>query len=286
MDTHSLASLAYVAALLAGNSLVFVLIVVCYATMYCSISNTNIHTCKTDATVAKRMALLVFTDFACWAPIAFFGLPAVSGYPLIGVSEAKFLLVFFYPLNSCANPYLYAILTKQYRRDLKSVISRFRGSTIKAELPARQKTRNPFRVVKFIRISSASQLSDTVDVSKRRNSNKLLQKVSTKRYVIPPDRKTSLPVVEEKTNVDTFSDHVRTDISHPLKKCLMNNSLSEKQHQILEKYIITNDKVTPTKTHEITAIMPEITNAYELQEINTDLNSLQIITHNAAESSL
>jgi hypothetical protein len=34
------------------------------------------------------------------------------------------LLVFFYPLNSCANPYLYAILTKQYRRDLRSLCSR------------------------------------------------------------------------------------------------------------------------------------------------------------------
>jgi hypothetical protein len=34
------------------------------------------------------------------------------------------LLVFFYPLNSCANPYLYAILTKQYRRDLRALCSR------------------------------------------------------------------------------------------------------------------------------------------------------------------
>jgi hypothetical protein len=79
----------------------------------------------TDLTVAKRMALLVFTDFACWAPIAFFGLTAVAGYPLIDVTDSKILLVFFYPLNSCANPYLYAILTKQYRRDLFILLSRY-----------------------------------------------------------------------------------------------------------------------------------------------------------------
>ncbi|KAF5289881.1 hypothetical protein FQR65_LT02015 [Abscondita terminalis] len=34
-------------------------------------------TVRSDLTVAKRMALLVFTDFACWAPIAFFGLTAL-----------------------------------------------------------------------------------------------------------------------------------------------------------------------------------------------------------------
>lgn len=45
-------------------------------------------------------------------------LTAVAGVPLIDLPRAKILLVFFYPLNSCANPYLYAILTKQYRRDL------------------------------------------------------------------------------------------------------------------------------------------------------------------------
>jgi len=76
-------------------------------------------------TVAKRMALLVFTDFACWAPISFFGLTALAGYPLIDVPKTKILLVFFYPLNSCANPYLYALLTKQYRRDLFILLSRY-----------------------------------------------------------------------------------------------------------------------------------------------------------------
>ncbi|CAG7818237.1 unnamed protein product, partial [Allacma fusca] len=40
------------------------------------------------------------------------------------VTDAKILLVFFYPLNSFCNPYLYAILTKQYRRDLFLLLHR------------------------------------------------------------------------------------------------------------------------------------------------------------------
>ncbi|XP_063877779.1 LOW QUALITY PROTEIN: follicle-stimulating hormone receptor-like [Scylla paramamosain] len=124
METSDTADQEYLLVLLVTNGLAFVLICVCYAKMYCSIAGNNLAANTSDTTVAKRMALLVFTDFACWAPIAFFGLTAVCGYPLISVTHAKFLLVFFYPLNSCANPYLYAILTKQYRRDLFLMLAR------------------------------------------------------------------------------------------------------------------------------------------------------------------
>ena len=74
--------------------------------------------------VAKRMALLVFTDFACWAPITFFGVTAITGFPLINVTNSKILLVFFYPINSCANPYLYAIFTKQFRQEFFLMLGR------------------------------------------------------------------------------------------------------------------------------------------------------------------
>lgn len=75
----------------------------------------------------------VFTNFACWAPIAFFGLTALAGYPLIDVTKSKILLVFFYPINSCANPYLYAILTAQYRRDLFLLLAKFGICTQRAQ---------------------------------------------------------------------------------------------------------------------------------------------------------
>ncbi|XP_071453555.1 lutropin-choriogonadotropic hormone receptor-like [Hetaerina americana] len=121
MDTSTAADVVYVSALLVANCLAFALICACYARIYFSLDKDT----RREMTVAKRMALLVFTDFACWAPIAFFGLTAVAGMPLIDVTRSKILLVFFYPLNSCANPYLYAILTKQYRRDLFILLSRY-----------------------------------------------------------------------------------------------------------------------------------------------------------------
>lgn len=128
MDNATFGSKVYLFSLLTFNGLAFVVICACYAKMYASIRGGReavASVARSDMTVAKRMALLVFTDFACWAPVAFFGLTALAGYPLIDVSKTKFLLVFFYPLNSCANPYLYALLTQQYRRDLFVLLSRF-----------------------------------------------------------------------------------------------------------------------------------------------------------------
>ncbi|XP_063232146.1 lutropin-choriogonadotropic hormone receptor-like [Bacillus rossius redtenbacheri] len=128
LDISDSTDLAYIVVLLSFNGLAFLVICACYTRMYCSIKGGQdavAALARSDMTVAKRMALLVFTDFACWAPIAFFGLTALAGRPLIDVSHTKILLVFFYPLNSCANPYLYALLTQQYRRDLFVLLSRY-----------------------------------------------------------------------------------------------------------------------------------------------------------------
>ncbi|KAK5648565.1 hypothetical protein RI129_003457 [Pyrocoelia pectoralis] len=125
MEVNHVVDKAYLITIIVLNTIAFALIVFCYAQIYFSLGYETRH-CSThgEMTIAKKMALLVFTDFACWAPIAFFALTALAGYPLIGVTRSKILLVFFYPLNSCANPYLYAIMTSQYRRDFFLLLSR------------------------------------------------------------------------------------------------------------------------------------------------------------------
>lgn len=137
LENRGKADAIYLSTLLSFNAVAFVLICICYGSMYKSIREGGT-TCSTtsvrsDLTVAKRMALLVFTDFACWAPIAFFGMTALLGYPLINVTQTKILLVFFYPLNSCANPCLYALLTQQYRRDFFILMGRYGWCKDRAE---------------------------------------------------------------------------------------------------------------------------------------------------------
>ena len=124
METTRAVDKVYVFALLIINAAAFVAICACYFDMYRQVHVDNGVIGSNDANIAKRMALLVFTDFTCLFPIAFFGLTAAFGHPLITVTESKILLVFFFPLNSCANPFLYALFTKQFHKDLFGMMSR------------------------------------------------------------------------------------------------------------------------------------------------------------------
>ena len=118
---------AFIVSLLVVDLLAFLIIFVCYLKMYLLIRDQKSEATQKERTVARRMALLVFTDFACWAPIIFFAATAVLGQPLISVTNSKILIVFFYPLNSMANPFLYVLTTRQYRRDLDYVACKWRA---------------------------------------------------------------------------------------------------------------------------------------------------------------
>lgn len=120
----------YQGSLFLTNAVAWFTIVICYVQIYRSLGGGGEKyggrgaAAAAERRMANKMALLVGTDLLCWAPVAFFGVTAMAGVPLVDVSHGKVLLVFFYPLNACANPFLYAILTKQYRRDLLTMIAR------------------------------------------------------------------------------------------------------------------------------------------------------------------
>ncbi|XP_045592462.2 leucine-rich repeat-containing G-protein coupled receptor 4 isoform X1 [Procambarus clarkii] len=110
------AGLGYVVFLMFINGVAFLILMGCYFKIYCAIRGSQAWN-SNDSRIAKRMALLVFTDFICWAPIAFFSLTAAFDMHLISLEEAKVFTVFILPLNSCCNPFLYALLTKQFKKD-------------------------------------------------------------------------------------------------------------------------------------------------------------------------
>uniref|UniRef100_H2ZAE7 G-protein coupled receptors family 1 profile domain-containing protein n=1 Tax=Ciona savignyi TaxID=51511 RepID=H2ZAE7_CIOSA len=117
MDVQDLPGKVYVAALLSIDICAFVLVVGSLISLFFSPYSSEgcygvMDRRKTDARVAKRMAVLVFTDFACFFPICFFSLFALAGLPLLSMSTAKVLLITCFPFNACCNPFLYAILTK------------------------------------------------------------------------------------------------------------------------------------------------------------------------------
>uniref|UniRef100_A0A8C0IJS7 Follicle-stimulating hormone receptor n=1 Tax=Chelonoidis abingdonii TaxID=106734 RepID=A0A8C0IJS7_CHEAB len=134
MDIETPLSQAYIIFLLVLNVLAFMIICACYICIYFTVRNPNVIASNSDTKIAKRMAILIFTDFLCMAPISFFAISASLKFPLITVSKSKILLVLFYPINSCANPFLYAIFTKTFRRDFFILLSKFGCCQMQAQI--------------------------------------------------------------------------------------------------------------------------------------------------------
>ncbi|XP_069001034.1 lutropin-choriogonadotropic hormone receptor-like [Embiotoca jacksoni] len=124
MDIDTPGSQVYVVAVLILNVVAFLVVCCCYICLYLSVQNPEHSTRHGDTKLAKRMAVLIFTDFVCMAPISFFAISAALGLPLITVSHSKILLVLFYPINSLCNPFLYTIFTRAFRKDVWSLLSR------------------------------------------------------------------------------------------------------------------------------------------------------------------
>lgn len=124
MDIDSLGSQAYVVAVLLLNVVAFLVVCCCYICIYQSVHNPENATHHDDAKIAKRMAVLIFTDFLCMAPISFFAISAALGMPLITLSHSKILLILVYPINSLCNPFLYTIFTQAFQKDLCQLFSR------------------------------------------------------------------------------------------------------------------------------------------------------------------
>ncbi|XP_063774758.1 lutropin-choriogonadotropic hormone receptor [Pseudophryne corroboree] len=134
MDIETPLSQAYIILILVLNVLAFIIICACYIKIYIAVQNPELTPTNKDTKIAKKMAVLIFTDFTCMAPISFFAISAAFKVPLITVTNSKILLVLFYPVNSCANPFLYAIFTKAFRRDFFLLMSKFGCCKLQAEL--------------------------------------------------------------------------------------------------------------------------------------------------------
>ncbi|KAK1905868.1 Lutropin-choriogonadotropic hormone receptor [Dissostichus eleginoides] len=150
MDIDLLASQIYVVAVLILNVAAFLLVCYCYICIYLSVRNPEHSTRLGDTRIAKRMAVLIFTDFLCMAPISFFAISAALKMPLITVSHSKILLILFYPINSLCNPFLYTLFTRAIRKDVGLLLSRcgccssdadwFRSQTLASRPNCSQKT--------------------------------------------------------------------------------------------------------------------------------------------------
>uniref|UniRef100_A0A0N5AX70 G_PROTEIN_RECEP_F1_2 domain-containing protein n=1 Tax=Syphacia muris TaxID=451379 RepID=A0A0N5AX70_9BILA len=117
------------------NLFAFLSMVFCYASIVKMLLNPDQPSRPEDNAVIAKMALLIFTDMLCWFPTLFFGLTASLNVPLISISVAKIFLVFFYPINAFANPFLYVFFTKvvqnRFKPYLTNCLQRFSQTSVR-----------------------------------------------------------------------------------------------------------------------------------------------------------
>ena len=69
-----------------------------------------------DAKIARRLAIVVLSDFCCWFPIGLLGVLASRGTPIPGEVNVA-MAIFVLPLNSALNPFLYTLNMIREKRE-------------------------------------------------------------------------------------------------------------------------------------------------------------------------
>ena len=183
---------------------------------------------------ASRIAVVIVTAFLCWAPIAVVGYLALIDIDLVDVNEAKFFIVFVYPLNACVNPFIYFLFTKRFRSKMRMLFRRSKDRV--TSFPPNhhmriQRTQSAFTSeYPLTRVSSTSSSNRPEELMKirqsRRSSSLVVQMVDTSLDMSSPTfhppsgcnlgRRASLPPGFGSTlNVATGSDpHSHSHLPH------------------------------------------------------------------------
>ncbi|XP_072178833.1 uncharacterized protein [Diadema setosum] len=97
------------------NLLSFIFIAVCYIVMFVKVrrsskATTNTASRSREIKMARRMAILIGTDFACWMPIILMGILTQTNSLEIPTSLYAWSVIFILPINSSLNPMLYTFM--------------------------------------------------------------------------------------------------------------------------------------------------------------------------------
>ncbi|KAK3589234.1 hypothetical protein CHS0354_020095 [Potamilus streckersoni] len=120
-----------VAVFLAVNLVSFLIICVSYLWMFFVAKKTRSavrkNEARSDTAMARRMTIIVLTDFFCWIPIILLGFLSLGGVK-VPPEVYAWIAVFVLPLNSALNPVIYTISTAPFLRNFRKRASYFRKS--------------------------------------------------------------------------------------------------------------------------------------------------------------
>ncbi|KAE9549205.1 hypothetical protein FO519_007585 [Halicephalobus sp. NKZ332] len=166
-----------------------------YVLINLMIRNPGMPTRAMDTQIFRRSLILITTNMVCWIPVLFFGITATIGVPLISLTNAKICLILFYPINSCANPYLYVFLTQMgteaKKKAIKNIIknSSEKSSFYYSQSPGERETlRNN---EEYSRNTSFLQVTMTTSLGSSPRGSSASSSTSTRGSMASEDRKNS-----------------------------------------------------------------------------------------------
>ncbi|XP_026075776.1 relaxin receptor 2-like isoform X2 [Carassius auratus] len=112
------------------NLVAFLVIVVSYSSMFCSIYKTGINATDVrsrlhkDVAVANRFFFIVFSDALCWIPIFLVKTLSLLKVEIPGTINS-WMVVFILPINSALNPILYTLTTSFFREQVELLLCRW-----------------------------------------------------------------------------------------------------------------------------------------------------------------
>ena len=96
------------------NLFCFIIVGLCYLTIFITATKTTeksgrSRNLKEDIQMAKKMFLLVLTDFCCWVPIGVLSILVQAGAVEVHPIAYAWIATFILPINSSINPFLYTL---------------------------------------------------------------------------------------------------------------------------------------------------------------------------------
>ena len=110
----------YIGVLMGINLLAFIIVAVCNLYLYCRLGKISSIT-TSDSKMFRMVFVLIITDFICWAPLVTVSLAALFRQDLIRTSHFKWFAVLVLPINACANPFLYGLLTEKFKHQMQGM---------------------------------------------------------------------------------------------------------------------------------------------------------------------
>ena len=115
----------YILAILSLNMLGIFIVVVAFVVVFGYLFQPSLSSKKRQdiLTSAIKLSLLMITTFLCWFPIGIVGYSSILEEPMINAEQAKYFIVFVFPVNALFSPIIYALITRTFRKNIWWIVT-------------------------------------------------------------------------------------------------------------------------------------------------------------------